>query len=189
MTGRGADAITGGPVDLGGVTRNGDRFEAGIVFPGLAEHVRTAREFIGRVLDGHPCADVAVQLASELVTNSVRYSESAGPEGTIGVTVSGSSNRVKVEVADAGGETMPELRETGDLQDEGGRGLRLVTAMSDHWGYQLRKDGCVTWFLLSASTSTTPARLIFHGPRASLYVPAAYLRSPWAEGLCGFYRG
>jgi len=148
MTGRGADAIAGGPVELGEVTRNGDRFEAGIVFPGLAEHVRTAREFIGRVLDGHPCADVAVQLASELVTNSVRYSESAGPEGTIGVTVSGSSNRVKVEVADAGGETVPELRETGDLQDEGGRGLRLVAAMSDHWGYQLREEGCVTWFLL-----------------------------------------
>ena len=34
MTGRGADAIAGGPVELGGLTRNGDRFEAGIVFPG-----------------------------------------------------------------------------------------------------------------------------------------------------------
>jgi anti-sigma regulatory factor (Ser/Thr protein kinase) len=152
MTGRGADAIAGGPVELGEVTRNGDWFEAGIVFPGLPEHVRTARAFTGRVLDGHPCANVAVQLVSELTANSVIHSDSSGPEGTIGVTVSGTSGRVKVEVADAGGKTVPELNPAGDLQDENGRGLRLVAAMSDYWGHQLRADGCVTWFLVKAGS-------------------------------------
>lgn len=47
---------------------------------------------------------------------------------------------------------MPTLRLTGGLHDEGGRGLRLVAAMSDEWGHRLRRGGCVTWLLVKAGS-------------------------------------
>lgn len=57
-----------------------------VTLAGLAKRARVARAFAGAVLGpGHPCADVAVLLASELFGNSVRYSRSSGPGETITV--------------------------------------------------------------------------------------------------------
>ena len=80
VPGGGAEVTARGPVELGDIiSLDGERFEASVTFPGLPEHVRTARKFTGWVLgDRHPCAGLAVQL---MVTNSVQHSDSAGPEG------------------------------------------------------------------------------------------------------------
>jgi anti-sigma regulatory factor (Ser/Thr protein kinase) len=139
-----------GAVELGDVIWRGERFEASIAFPGLPEHVRTARKFVGRVLyQGYPRGELAVLLVSELVTNSVQHSDSAGPEGAIGVTVSGSLTSVTVEVADAGAARAPQMHPGEDLGAEGGRGLQLVAALASEWGFQENAAGRVTWFAIS----------------------------------------
>jgi anti-sigma regulatory factor (Ser/Thr protein kinase) len=136
----------------GDVIWKGERFETSIAFPGLPEYVRTARGYVGRVLrDGHPCAELAVQLVSELVTNSVIHSDSAGPEGIIAVTVSGTLTSATIKVTDAGGKMVPQLRPSGDLDSECGRGLQLVAALADEWGFQENATGRVTWFTTTAA--------------------------------------
>jgi anti-sigma regulatory factor (Ser/Thr protein kinase) len=146
----GAEVTDRVAVEFTDVIWRGERFKASITFPGLPEHVRTARKFTSWVLgDRHPCAEVTVQLISELVTNSVQHSDSAGPEGTIGVTVSGTLTRVTVEVADAGGVQAPQVRLGEDLDAEGGRGLQLVAALSSEWGFQETAADRLTWFTIS----------------------------------------
>jgi anti-sigma regulatory factor (Ser/Thr protein kinase) len=159
VPGSGAEVTARGAVELGDDIWRGERFEASIVFPGLPEHVRTARKFVSRVLDqSYPCRELAVQLVSELVTNSVQHSDSAGPEGAIGVTVSGTMTDVTVEVADAGGEQAPQVRPGEDLDAEGGRGLQLVAALASEWGFQENAAGRVAWFTISgAAGRTAPA--------------------------------
>nr|MDQ2815124.1 ATP-binding protein [Actinomycetota bacterium] len=59
-----------------------------VTIPALPEQVRVARAFVAGVLGrSHPHADLALLLASELVTNSVRHSGSAAPGGLVMVTV------------------------------------------------------------------------------------------------------
>jgi anti-sigma regulatory factor (Ser/Thr protein kinase) len=72
-----------------------------ITLAGRAERARATRGFAGEVLGpGHPCADAAVPLVSELFSNSLRHSESGAPGGTVTVTVTAGSGVVRVEVAD-----------------------------------------------------------------------------------------
>jgi anti-sigma regulatory factor (Ser/Thr protein kinase) len=104
---------------------------------------------------GHLCGELAVQLVSELVTNSIRHSDSSGPEGTIGVTVSGTLTSVTVEVADVGGAQAPQVRPDEDLDAEGGRGLQLVATLASEWGFQENAAGRVTWFTISDAAGRT----------------------------------
>ena len=67
--------------------------------------------------------------AAELVTNSVRHSNSRMAGGTVTVTLRVAADRVLVEVIDDGGATVPMLRRDGDLA-ESGRGLWLVDTYS-----------------------------------------------------------
>jgi anti-sigma regulatory factor (Ser/Thr protein kinase) len=159
VLGRGAEVTARRAIKLGDVIWRGERFEASVTIPGLPEHVRTARKFVRRVLDqGQPRGELAVQLVSELVTNSIRHSDSAGPEGAIGVTVSGTLTSVTVEVADAGGAQAPQVHPGEDLDAEGGRGLQLVAALASEWGFQENAAGRVTWFMISdAAGRTAPA--------------------------------
>jgi anti-sigma regulatory factor (Ser/Thr protein kinase) len=81
-----------------------------VSIPALPEQVRVARTFVAGVLGpSHGHADVAVLLASELVTNSVRHSGSAVPGGLITVTVTARGDDVRVEVTDCGAGGVPVL--------------------------------------------------------------------------------
>jgi anti-sigma regulatory factor (Ser/Thr protein kinase) len=79
---------------------------------------------------GHPGAERVALLTSELVTNSVEHSNSRLPGGTVSVTLQAGADRVRVEVADDGGNAAPTLRRDTDLA-ETGRGLRYGTAWSE----------------------------------------------------------
>jgi anti-sigma regulatory factor (Ser/Thr protein kinase) len=48
---------------------------------------RPARSWVRLLGPSHPCGDVAVLLASELVANSLRHGGSAGPGEAVTVTV------------------------------------------------------------------------------------------------------
>jgi len=97
-----------------------------------------------RVRDLVPAAriDDATLLASELVTNAVKY----GPEeGPIRLIVSQDDTRTRFTVHDLGLGPLPEMRAEGDPAP-GGHGLRLVDALADRWGVE--RGSTRVWFEL-----------------------------------------
>ena len=92
----------GGPGGGGLVSGTGVRESVTIL--ALPEQVRVARAFVAGMLGpSHGYADVAMLLASELVTNSVRHSGSAGAGETVTVAVRAWDSTVRVEVTDRSG--------------------------------------------------------------------------------------
>ena len=113
------------------------------------EEVQVARAFVGGVLGAsHPCADVAVLLASELVTNSVRHSGSAVPGGLVTVTVAAGEDVIRVEVTDRCAGSVPVLLPPAGGEAEGSRGMRLVEELAARWGYERGAGQAMTWFEL-----------------------------------------
>jgi anti-sigma regulatory factor (Ser/Thr protein kinase) len=123
-----------------------------VTIEALAGQVRVARAFVGGLLGAaHPCLDVAVLLASELVANSVRHSGSAVAGGQVMVTVTASGCGVRVEVADRSGPGVPVLVPDAGGGEESGRGMRLVDALAARWGYERGGGRAVTWFELCSA--------------------------------------
>ena len=124
-----------------------------LTIPGRPEHAAAARVFVARTLgDDYACADTAVLLTSELVTNSLQHSHSCRDGGTITVTLIAIPGGIRAEVIDEGGATAPALRTgPGELPEltEDGRGLHLVEMLSDRWSYWRDAAGTVTWFELT----------------------------------------
>src|ERR1700680_58445 len=106
-----------------------------LTVPGRPEQAAAARRFTARALGpGNPQAQTAILLVSELVTNSLRHSASAGDGGTITITViTGPGGFVRVEVTDDGAATMPAVRPACPGAEEG-RGMQLVSALASAWG-------------------------------------------------------
>ena len=119
-------------------------------FAGRPDQVREARVFAGRLVGpSHPCGDVAILLASELVTNSVRHGGSAVPGEPVTVTVVVWDAGVRVEVIGRKAEGVPVLRPSDD-EAEGSRGLRLVEELAFRWGYERGGGQATTWFEIQA---------------------------------------
>ena len=136
----------GGPGGGGLVSGTGVRESVTIL--ALPEQVRVARAFVAGMLGpSHGSADVAMLLASELVTNSVRHSGSGVPGGLVTVTVTTRGEDVRVEVTDCGGDGVPVLLPAAGAA-EGSRGLRLVEALARRWGYERGGGLAMTWFEL-----------------------------------------
>jgi serine/threonine-protein kinase RsbW len=137
-------------------------------------NVRRARAFVAEVLGtGHPCADTAVLLCSELVTNAVLHSNSRWPGGTVTVIVTGSpdltstdagsidpgrpdldgtdpdsTGAVRVEVIDEGSaSSIPVVKADSYAAD--GHGLFLVEHLAQQWGYESGDAGTTVWFRLN----------------------------------------
>lgn len=149
------------------------------VLPGVPESAAAARQVTRQLLgDGHPAADTAMLLVSELVTNSVMHSRSRRPGGTVTVAVCAGSRSVLIQVRDDGGSDEPRLpatqvtadsagrpasygdsTETDDARtatedrraasDEHGYGLLLVDALAETWGTLATAEGRVTWCRLA----------------------------------------
>ena len=64
--------------------------------------------------------DLALLLASELVTNSVRHGGSAVPGGTVTVTVAAGDEVVRVEVTDLIGDGVPVLPSAAESAEGAG---------------------------------------------------------------------
>ena len=123
-----------------------------LTIPGRPECVHVAREFVAaRLREGYACADTAVLLTSELVTNSAVHSDSRRHGGTITVTLIAVPDGIRAEVIDEGGATVPSLRPGPGLPDlsDTGRGLQLIEALSARWDYWSDEEGTVTWFELT----------------------------------------
>ncbi|THA29618.1 ATP-binding protein [Streptomyces sp. A1277] len=138
---------------IGVTDTEGDRAEWS--FPAVPGAVRTARHAVQDALRcwGLDAAvgDEAVLLVSELVTNSMRYTD-----GPIGVRLmrshpdgdrSGAHPGLLVEVSDPLPD--PPTERAAGPEDESGRGLQLVACAARRWGTRRGKSGKTVWFELA----------------------------------------
>ena len=99
-------------------------------FPGRRDQVRYARALIARFLDGHPAADDAVLLVSELAANACAHSASVQAGGVFVVRAQvGDGGRVYVEVEDQGSSWGGSFGEI-----ESPHGLYLLRSLSAECG-------------------------------------------------------
>ncbi|PRY02151.1 ATP-binding protein [Allonocardiopsis opalescens] len=130
------------PPAAGGVRRLRRRF------PGLAGQVKHARRFVARALGAAPVTDTAVLLTSELVTNALVHTRSGVGSGKFVVIVHIAPGWSRVEVRDQGSpHSVPHPVRGARADDaEGGRGIGLVEALADRWGFELLPLGRLVWF-------------------------------------------
>ncbi|GAA3726332.1 anti-sigma regulatory factor (Ser/Thr protein kinase) [Spinactinospora alkalitolerans] len=124
-------------------------------FAGEPDSVKAARDWLDKALSyvGVPDELVATSalLLSELATNAVLHTRS-GEGGTFEAHAFYRHGAVRVEVHDAGGDTVPTPRTPGP-ESTTGRGLVLVEAFSNAWGTLPPESGTGLFFeVLWAST-------------------------------------
>jgi len=95
-------------------------------------------------------ADAARLIVSELVTNAINASWPIDASESISLWLSADTDSLLIEVWD-GSPDMPSPR-PGD--DEGGRGLAIVAALSQGWGVYSDRHGKIVWALLCRSRSS-----------------------------------
>jgi anti-sigma regulatory factor (Ser/Thr protein kinase) len=122
-----------------------------VALPGIPGSVPAARRHVRDALSLHGMGEFAQDAAiitSELVAYAVRHACGNGAT-TIGVTLTcaGSPPSVTVLVSDSSPRG-PVRRETL-ADDEQGRGLQIVEALSVHWGWRC-EDGGKTVFAVLA---------------------------------------
>ncbi|MFI1887369.1 ATP-binding protein [Streptomyces jumonjinensis] len=82
--------------------------------------------------------DTAELLLSELVANAIRHANVPGGD-ELGVRLAYGDGMLRVEVSDTDSRR-PEPR-VAEADDEGGRGLFLVSALSERWGCDPQRHG------------------------------------------------
>lgn len=93
-------------------------------------------------------------LVSELVTNSVRYAGERGDDrngfdDSIELLVTRTDGELRVAVRDRGPGFAPEG--LNGVDEEGGRGLLIVEALSKAWGVDRAAHSCTVWCTLAAA--------------------------------------
>lgn len=128
------------------VAAYGESFE----LPARAASAAEARAHVRRLLGRwRLCDDVcgaAQVVISELVTNAVLH---AGG-GRIVCRLAPRASGVRLEVRDQGGSYGVPIRTVAGPEDECGRGLGLVAALSDAWGTEPSGAGFAVWATIGA---------------------------------------
>jgi anti-sigma regulatory factor (Ser/Thr protein kinase) len=87
-------------------------------------------------MTGSPRADDAVLIACEYATNAIRHSPSGLPGGEFTLQVWARKGWVRIEVTDLGtGDWVGAPADPASFDDENGRGLVVVAALSEIWGH------------------------------------------------------
>ncbi|MEU2308939.1 ATP-binding protein [Streptomyces misionensis] len=88
--------------------------------------------------------ETAQLLVSELATNAVTHGRVSGRDFELRLTLLPEADALRIEVSDARGERHLQILR-GAPQDEQGRGLILVEALSRKWGVAERVVGKTVW--------------------------------------------
>jgi hypothetical protein len=162
--------------EMAGLTRGSGRLSSDTTIVGLARRpriatctptvgagsVRAARDFTVATLHQWSAAergqDIAI-VVSELVTNALRHalpgSGDARPRRPVRLGLLQLSPCVLCAVADPS-TAAPVPRSPGSF-GETGRGLHIVCALSDGWGYTTSGTGKVVWAMFNARLTELPA--------------------------------
>lgn len=104
----------------------------------------TARHAVQATLAQWPDAsETAAIVVSELVTNAVQHADPP-----VSLDVKKRCGYLHIRVTD-GGTRAPQWREA-DADDEGGRGLPLVAALADSYGYRFHPLGKTVWAVIAS---------------------------------------
>jgi anti-sigma regulatory factor (Ser/Thr protein kinase) len=109
---------------------------------------RQARAFVASFMKAWGLADLvdrAELLTSEVVTNAIVHAHSP-----VRLVVEAQSSSVVVEVKDTAQTQLVAEGEEAAEADHG-RGMVLVDALSDRWGWWEEEGGKVVWFALVAA--------------------------------------
>jgi anti-sigma regulatory factor (Ser/Thr protein kinase) len=121
-------------------------------FRARPDQVREARQYLAQILGDCPTATDALACLSELVTNSVLYSNSRRPNGRFIVRASLRPAGLRVEVQDEGG---PWEHRPGH-NDQRGRGLAIVDALSTEWSITGNGTSRTVWFEIGENAPLAP---------------------------------
>ena len=135
-----------------------------IAFTAAPAAVRRARHWIAAQLartDPAELIDAAVLLVSELVTNAVHASAAAAGSsgadpGRVELAVARTRDTVRIEVSDSAHGSLPAPADPS-ADDESGRGLQVITALTRQWGCRSVQRGKVVWCELAAAVQEPPA--------------------------------
>ncbi|WP_327188593.1 ATP-binding protein [Streptomyces xinghaiensis] len=116
-------------------------------FSSTPRGARLARRLAGQWLDergvpyGSDAHDAVTLVVAELCANAVRHGCVPGRDFRLGMALG--RGGVWVEVTDTRAERLPVPVRSGegDTVAESGRGLLLVAALADRWGWMPRSDG------------------------------------------------
>ena len=112
-------------------------------FSARASSVAKARKFaIGGISDPDLASRVAT-VVSELATNAIRHAKSA-----FRLDVRRSDSGIRVTVSDD--DPSPPRQHTGTVAGPTGRGLLIVEALSDRWGFHPEGLGKAVWAEIDA---------------------------------------
>ncbi|MDG9719268.1 ATP-binding protein [Streptomyces sp. DH24] len=107
------------------------------LIPKHRRHVAGARQRVRKVLADWgvtgELAEGVTLLANELVTNVVTHCRISYAQAKVTLTLHGTE--LLLEVSDPDRDRLPRLREPHPDQ-EGGRGLALVAALAEDWGWR-----------------------------------------------------
>ena len=120
-----------------------------IELPPLARSAQDARKFVHDQCEHWGCrdlVDVAMLIVSELVTNAVVHAATPAE-----LRAEWSHGVLRLEVLDHAEGSPPDPR-IASPDDEGGRGLFLVDALSAAWGVESRESGKVIWAEVAAAS-------------------------------------
>jgi anti-sigma regulatory factor (Ser/Thr protein kinase) len=113
-------------------------------FRGRPASVPEARRFVAELLLGCPAREVLMTCVSELCANAIAHTGS-GNGGVFIVEVDLPRPGVaRIAVTDEGGPSLPAAGSL-DLMAEGGRGLAMVAACTNRWGYADAHPGRTVW--------------------------------------------
>src|SRR5262245_61478010 len=109
-------------------------------FPGTQDQIRALRRFTRTHLPAQPDAEL---IASKLGTNAIKHTRSGQPGGTFRARIHNQTDgTLRLEIDDDGG---PATFGRPTLDNEGGRGLAIVAAMSIEWGVTGDINGRTVW--------------------------------------------
>ncbi len=114
-----------------------------LMVPPEATSIRTARQFVTATIGADSVRTPELEvLTGELVANAVAHAV-----GGVKVQVHTDNGRTRVEVHDDNPDPPLLQAPTPDL--DAGRGLAIVEALADDWGYwPIEGNGKVVWFEL-----------------------------------------
>lgn len=116
-------------------------------FPPALTSATDARRFAEKVIDGWELGElreIVRLLVSELVINAVLHACTP-----VTLSLRNAAGRLLVEVSD-GSESPPVRRRPGPMASTG-RGLQILTSLSDDWGVDIHDGGKTVWFVLAST--------------------------------------